>query len=61
MIDRTQLIYAKNEIELPWSIKPSPVYDENQIDNDVTDLIDLVYIEIETKLSGPIWLSVVCD
>ena len=30
-------------------------------DNDVTDHIGLVYTKNDTKLSGPIGLSVVCD
>ena len=30
-------------------------------DNDVTDCIGLVYSEIETELSRPIWLGVVYD
>ena len=29
--------------------------------NNVTDRIDLVYVEVETKLAGPIWSSVVYD
>ena len=30
-------------------------------DNDMTDHIDLVYTEIETKLSRPIWPRVIYD
>ena len=30
-------------------------------DNDVNDRIGLVYAEIKTQLSVPIWLSEVCD
>ena len=30
-------------------------------DNDVTNHISLVYIKTETKLSGPIWPSAICD
>ena len=29
--------------------------------NDMTDRIGLIYAETQTKLSGSIWLSVVCD
>ena len=29
-------------------------------DNDMTDYIDLVYVETEIKLSGPISMDVVC-
>ena len=30
-------------------------------DNNVIDLIGLVYVETKTELSGPIWLSVVYE
>ena len=30
-------------------------------DNEETNHIDLVYIKIETKLLGPIWLGALCD
>ena len=30
-------------------------------DNNMTNRIGLVYVEIETELSGPIWLGVVFD
>ena len=29
VIDRTDAVYAENEIELLWSIGPGPVFDEN--------------------------------
>ena len=31
VIDRTCAVYAENEIEPSWSIRPSAAYDENQI------------------------------
>ena len=32
---------------------------KTKLDNEVTDRIDLVYVETETKLLGPIWSGVV--
>ena len=29
--------------------------------SDVTDSIDLVYVETKTKLSGPVWPGAICD
>ena len=52
MIGHINVVYVKNEIELPcrsnrvWFVK------KTKQDNDVIDHIGLVYIEIETKFSG---------
>ena len=42
-------VYAENEIDLSSSIRPTIIYDENQIENDVTDCTNVVYAK--TKLS----------
>ena len=52
MTDHTKVVYIESEIEMSWPIAPSTIYD---------DSIGVVYVEIETKLLGPILLVAVCD
>ena len=61
MIDHSSVVYAKNDIELSWSIKFCANYDEIRQDNDVTDHLRMVYTRTEIELSGLIWLSVVYE
>lgn len=60
-VDRTSVIYVENETELPCVIRQSVVYDKNQIGQWHNQLISMVYFEIETELSRPIWPSAACD
>lgn len=59
--NRTDMVYAKNEIELPWLIKLSPICDETRLDNDVTDHIGLVHAETEIELLRPILSGTIYD
>lgn len=42
VIDCISAFYVKNETELLWPIKSSPVFDETREENDVIDYIGLV-------------------
>ena len=55
MINGISAVYVENETKLPCLIWPGVVYDENQTTQWHDQSIGLVYTEIETKLSGPIW------
>ena len=48
------LVYAENKIELSWLIWWGTVYMRTRHDNDVTNHIGAVYVEIVTELSWPI-------
>ena len=41
--DGTGVVYAENETELSWSIRPCTVCDKNQIGQRVTNHIGLAY------------------
>lgn len=60
MVDRIGTVYAKNENELPWSIRSLDVYDENQTKR-VTECIGAVYVENDIELSWPIGLDAISD
>ena len=60
-VDCTGVIYVENETELPCVIRPSVVYDKNQIVQWHNQLISMVYSEIEIELSKPIWPSAAYD
>lgn len=49
MTKQTGGIYAKNDIELSWSIKSGIVCDKNQLENNMTDRNGMIYTENDTK------------
>ena len=51
MTDHTSEVYAKINIELSWLIRPGANYDENHMNNYVSDCTKMVYTKNETKLS----------
>ena len=61
MIDRIDVVYIKNEIELPCLIRSGVVYDKNQTTQWRDQSIGLVYAEIKTELFKPTWPGTVCD
>ena len=62
MTNRLDAVHVENEIELPWPIESSPIYDKNMIGQ----CRDRSYRsglcpKIETELLRPIWLGAICD
>ena len=60
MIDHTSAVYTEYEIELSCLIKLGTICDENQTGQQRDQSIGLVYDEIKTEQSRPIWSSEVC-
>ena len=61
MINCTSLISSKYYTEVLRPIRQCVVYDKDEWSNNVTDHIDLLYIENETKLSCSIQQGIVYD
>ena len=54
MIDRISVVYVKNDIEDPWPIGSSVIYDENQTRQRRDQLYRYGLGQNRNKLSGPI-------
>ena len=52
MTDNTDTVYAKNDIDQPWSIMLSVVCDKKtRKENDMTDHTDSIYVQNKIELS----------
>ena len=60
VIDNRGVVYAKNEIELPWSEQVQSVMKTRQ-DNDVINHTSVVYTKNKIKLSWPVRLGPICE
>ena len=54
MTSRIDMVFVKNETELPYRLNRVLFMKKTRQDNDMTNSIGLVYFETKTELSGPL-------